>query len=183
MSERASRPLRRLACAAALCPLANLACSDDATIVEVAPPAPVLPAPPDEGSGPAAPEPGPTEPGPTEPSPVYALQTYVFTPDDSVLSYVTLTHSLDVTELPRDAAREFAGYAFITVVDGKLLVSDGESPVVTRYEITDGLEWRELDAVSFANQGVTGGRAGFERHWFQSPDTAYVTLDVTKRVI
>jgi len=158
----------------------NVACSDGATIVEIAPAAPASPAAQgDEGSAAGAPEPEASEPS----GPVYALQTYVFTPDDSVLSYVTLTRSLDIEDLPRDAAREFAGYAFITAVDGKLLVSDGESPVVTRYEITDDLTWRELDAVSFANQGVTGGGAGFERHWFQSPDTAIVTLDITKRVI
>lgn len=80
-------------------------------------------------------------------------------------------------------AREFPGYAFITLADGKLLVSHGEEPVITRYEITPELGWHQLDRVSFARLGVTGSRAGFESQWFGSESAAYVTLDVTLRVI
>jgi hypothetical protein len=152
--------------------LASVACSDEATVIRV----PEAPGGPLGMPDPVAPPAG------SALGPVYALQTYVFT-DDNVTSYVTLTDTLDVTSLSTATAREYAGYAFITGVDGKLLVSDGESPTVTRYDITPELEWRELDTVSFANQGVTGGAAGFERHWFLNPTTAYVTLDITKRVI
>jgi hypothetical protein len=147
--------------------LASAACSDEATIVQAP-----TDGPSEQPSQPAAPEAGP----------VYALQTYVFT-DDNTMSYVTLTDTLDITSLAPENAREFPGYAFVTSVDGKLLVSDGEAPTVTRYEIGPNLEWQELDTVSFANQGVTGGAAGFERHWFASPTTAYVTLDISKRVV
>lgn len=165
--------------------LASLACSDEATVLQptTTTEQPNQPAASDgpgaEPTTPGEPTP-PAEPGAEEP--LYALQTYVFT-DDNVTSYVTLTNSLDIGELPPDEAREFPGYAFITAVDGKLLVSDGETPTVTRYEITPDHQWQELDAISFANQGVTGGTAGFERHWFKDANTAYLTLDIRKRVI
>lgn len=155
--------------------LATVACDDEAIVI--------MPEGPEQ-PGPV--EPAPQVPGSPDPSPaadpLYALQTYVFT-DDSVTSYVTLTNTLDITSLRPEDAREFPGYAFVSAVDGKLLVSDGETPVITRYEITPELEWRQLDAVSFANHGVTGGGAGFERHWFKDATTAYVTLDIRERVV
>ena len=151
--------------------LASLGCSDEATVIQ--PPAAEQPGPE---------TPAPEQPEPTGEEPLYALQTYVFT-DETVTSYVTLTNTLDVTSLPPEEAREFAGYAFITAVDGKLLVSNGETPSITRFEITADHQWQELEAISFANQGVTGGGAGFERHWFKDANTAYVTLDIRKRVI
>jgi hypothetical protein len=154
------------------CVALTLACSDGATLIDRS--ADTLPEEPSAQPGPAV--------APAELGPVYALQTMVST-DDSVTSYVSLSRTLDLEGTSLAGAREFPGYAFITVVGGKLLVSDGERPTITRYEITADLGWRELDTVSFANQGVTGGAAGFERHWFLDETTAYVTLDVTKRVI
>jgi len=169
--------------------LASLACSDEATVINPADPPeanPPVDMQPDDMPPPGS-EPEPGEPGGEQPAPsagpLYALQTYVFGVDDSVTSYVTLTDTLDISSLPNDQAREFPGYALISAIDGKLLVSDGESPIITRYEITPEREWREVDTISFANYGITGGAAGFERHWFLSPTTAYVTLDVSDRVV
>ena len=115
--------------------------------------------------------------------PVYALSTTLYGADDSVLSYVTLTDSLDIGELPRGEAREFPGYSFVSSVDGKLLVSDGESPTITSYEIGADLSWQESARVNFSNLGISGGGAGFERNWLKDADTAYLTLNVTGRVI
>lgn len=151
--------------------LGSAACSDDAILLEApSPGASETPPDPEGGAG-------------SELGPVYALHTSVYVTDDTVSGYVTLTDTLDISALPEEGAREFPGYAFISSVDGKLLVSDGESPTITRFDITPDLDWQELDRVSFANAGVTGGGAGFERHWFLNSTTAYVTLDVTKRVI
>jgi hypothetical protein len=115
--------------------------------------------------------------------PVYALLTTVYQTDETVMSYVTLTDTLDITELPEAAAREFPGYAFISSSEGELLVSDGEAPEIARYEITPDLDWSEDARLSFAGRGVTGSGAGFERQWLVNPTTAYLTLDVTKRVV
>lgn len=151
----------------ALSLLAGLACSDDATVLG----APAAPA------GSEAPEPEQVL------GPVYALENTVFGANDDPLSYVTLVTSLDISELPPGQAREFSGYSFISGLNGKLLVSDGESPTVTSYDIDAALDWQESARVNFASYGVTGGAAGFERHWFLDEDTAYLTVDITGRVV
>ncbi|MEY4546314.1 MAG: hypothetical protein RL685_2509, partial [Pseudomonadota bacterium] len=119
---------------------------------------------------------------PTTQTPVYAFQYLVYT-DEDVTSYVVLTDSLDGARLPEENAREFPGYAFIAASNGQLLVSDGDSPSIIRYEITADLQWREVDRLSFANYGVTAGGAGFERHWFKDAHTAYLTSQVTQRIV
>lgn len=154
-----------------VCALLVTACSDDVVVLQPIAPQPELP--------------GDATPGSETPElpPLYALSTTVYQTDDLVLSYVTLTDTLDIDSLPESSAREFDSYAFVTSSEGKLLVSDGESPQITRYDITPELDWVEEERVSFAAQGITGGGAGFERHWFVDATTAYVTLDVTKRVV
>lgn len=161
----AASPVQSLGALLLLC-LGVSACGDEATIISVPAEVPAGPGGPDSAD-----------------EPVYAFQSVVFGPDDSTSSYVALTHSNDISGVTLEGAREFPGYAFITVVDGKLLVSSGEEPIVTRYDITPSLGWSEVDRMGFDNYGITGGGAGFERHWFLDQSTAYVTLDVTKRVI
>src|SRR5262245_44070461 len=101
------------------------------------------------------------------PAPLYALATTVYGADDSVQSYVTLTDTLDISELPDDRAREFPGYSFISTVNGKLLVSDGEAPTITSYDIDSDFNWQQAARVNFGALGLSGGAAGFERHWFR----------------
>lgn len=147
----------------------DLGCSDGARIISST-----------EPLGPPASGPGV---GQAALGPLYALETSLFGPDDSVTSYVTLTGSLDIEELTTDTAREFSGYSFISTVNGRLLVSDGESPTITSYDIGADLSWNESARVNFGSLGVSGGAAGFERHWFLDPETAYLTLDVTERIV
>lgn len=116
--------------------------------------------------------------------PVYALHTGINQPDESVIGYVALTHSLDVSgELSLADAREFPGYSFITSVGGKLLVSDGEQPTVTQFDISDELDWDETATLSFASVGSFPFGASLERHWFLDERVAYLTTDVTSRVV
>jgi len=150
----------------ALTLLLALACSDDAQVIQV-------------GNDPAM-LPGPDE---LPPGPLYALATTVYGADDAVTSYVTLTDGLDISELPEEEAREFPGYSFISTANGKLLVSDGESPTITSYDIGSDQSWQETARVNFGNHGLSGGGAGFERHWFLDPSTAYLTLEVTGRIV
>ncbi|HTV19911.1 MAG TPA: hypothetical protein VMG12_14600 [Polyangiaceae bacterium] len=82
--------------------------------------------------------------------PLYALQTSVSTDTDST-TYVALFDALDAGQLDLSGAREFAGYADLAVVDGKVFVSSGEAPEVSRFAL--GAEGRLQDdgIVSFAN--------------------------------
>jgi hypothetical protein len=144
-------------------------CSDEARVLTLTEPTvePLSPA----GSG---------EP---ELGPLYALETSQFGPEESVTSYVTLTDTIDIDAVSLDNAREFSGYSFVSSVNGKLLVSDGEAPTITSYDIGADFSWNESARVNFSNYGVSGGAAGFERHWFLDPNTAYLTLEVTQRII
>lgn len=114
---------------------------------------------------------------------LFALQTFVYQPDDDItLSYVALTDTLDVKGvLPLDEARELPGYAFISSVNGKLLVSSGELPVITQYEIGADRSWNELERLSFGQYGLES--AGMERHWFLNERVAYLTYEVTGRIV
>lgn len=113
----------------------------------------------------------------------YALQTMVYQPDESVMAYLALTDTLDVQDISLAQAQELSSYAFVTSVGGKLLVSSGDRPTITQYDVTDTLELDLRDSVSFLNQGVTQGGAGLERHWFLDEETAYLTLETTGRVV
>lgn len=68
----------------------------------------------------------------------------------------TLNDWHDSTELlhlfgnERDAAEHFQRGA---TIDGKLLVSDGESPTVTSYDIGEDLSWNEVSRVNFGSYG------------------------------
>jgi hypothetical protein len=152
--------------------LLGAACSDGSTVSM---------SPVDDPAAPA----DPVQPGSegSELGPLYALHTTVYVTDDTVMSYATLTDTLDITALPQDEAREFPGYSFLSATNGKLLVSDGETPTITSYDIGADHSWQEVAQVNFVNQGLSGLGAGFERHWFLNEDTAYLTLDVTQRVV
>lgn len=149
------------------------ACSDSATVVT----RPLAPA-----DDPAM---DPVENGSGEPQQaVYALHTGITQPDESNIGYVALMSSLDVSgELSLAGAREFPGYAFITSVNDKLLVSDGEAPTVTQFDISDELDWIQNATLSFASVGSFPFGASFERHWFLNERVAYLTSDVTQRIV
>jgi hypothetical protein len=146
----------------------SAACSDGATVITRA----------DEPAIDAS------EVGSGEPQAVYALHTGIAQPDGTNIGYVALLPSLDVSgELSLAGAREFPGYAFITSVNGKLLVSDGEAPTVTQFDVSDALDWIETATLSFASVGSFPFGASFERHWFLDDHVAYLTTDVTSRVV
>lgn len=115
---------------------------------------------------------------------LYALQTFVYQPDDTTLSYVALTDTLDVQgELSLVDAREFPSYAFITSVSGKLLVSSGEAPEIIQYEVGADRVMTETARLSFAAYGVPSYGAGLERHWLLNENVAYLTHEVTSRIV
>lgn len=126
----------------------------------------------------------PTDSTSAESAHLYALQTFVYGVDDTVLSYVALTEDLSVKgELSLGDAREFPGYAFIAAVDGKLLLSSGEEPAIIQFDVKAKEAWEERGKLSFANYGVPSYGAGFERHWFLDKHAAYLTHEVTSRIV
>jgi hypothetical protein len=113
--------------------------------------------------------------------PLYALMTQVYAVDDRTV-YVTLSDTLDLSAISLDDARELNGVANLAAVGGALLISDGEQPVITRYDITDEDEWVERGAVSFADYPVVDN-ANFYYQFILDDHTAYLPFESTKRIV
>jgi hypothetical protein len=154
---------------AAVIALVGAACSGEDTVVIGGAPTPVAP--------------GPNEPpgGPAPEAPLYALHVTQLDPEDNYTTYILLSDTLDLTSVSLDRAREFPGYASIAAVDDRLLVASFTEPSVTSYTATPALDWVDGDTVSFAAYGVRD--AGFWNQFFVNDNTAYVSLDITSRVV
>jgi hypothetical protein len=115
---------------------------------------------------------------------LYAFQTFVYQADETTLSYVGLTDTIDVEgTLDLADAREFRSYSFISSIGGKLLVSLGEAPEIIQYDVQSAALWHETGRLSFGHYGVPSYGAGWERHWFKDEHTAYLTHEVTSRIV
>lgn len=114
--------------------------------------------------------------------PVYAVTSQIFDADGERTVYVELKHSLEIDEISLDGAQEFHGVANIAGIGGRLFVSDGESPTITQYSITDDLEWIERGRVGFQDYGV-GDNANFFGQFQLDDNTMYLNFDVAGRVV
>lgn len=127
-----------------------------------------------------------TDPGndngtqPDSDEPVYAMLFIVWS-DDGPTGYVSLSDTVERSSVVLNEAREVPGYASIAAVGGNLLVASGDEPSITRYSIGDDLTWQDGPTLSFANQGLE--EAGFYRQYLADDDTAYLELEVNKRVL
>lgn len=116
-----------------------------------------------------------------ERGPVFALMTQVYSVDDRTV-YIALTDTVDIDEVPLDEAREFGGVANFAPVGDRLLVSDGEQPVITAFDITADLQWEEQESVSFANYPLYDN-ANFYYHFIVDAHTAYLPFETSKRIV
>jgi hypothetical protein len=146
--------------------LALVACSGrDSTTLLRSETSPSQPAPAD---GVAA-EHGETPAGPAEH--LYATSTIVFNTEGQN-TYVSLLSSLEPQSVDLDQAREFSGWSGIWGHAGKLFVSDGESPTMTRFAVGDDGTLRDEGKLNFLNYGSQHADSAFV-----GPDKAYVFAD------
>jgi hypothetical protein len=117
----------------------------------------------------------------TELGPVYAMMTQVYDVDDRTV-YISLSDTIDVTELSLEGAREFGGVANFAAVGGRLLVSDGYEPLITEFEIDSALQWVERRSVSFSGYPVQDN-ANFYSQFILDDETAYLSFESSKRVV
>ncbi|HET6336966.1 MAG TPA: hypothetical protein VFG30_27265 [Polyangiales bacterium] len=116
----------------------------------------------------------PTKPTkPTKPG-KYVLSVIVFGPEITN-TYVTLVDSLDVKDLDLKQGIEFAGQANVAAYGGWLYISDGESPVITRYRLTDEDKLEQDGTVSFANYGEISVSVDDTVNTFISKTKAYLS--------
>ncbi|MEM8608299.1 MAG: hypothetical protein AAGF92_14400 [Myxococcota bacterium] len=125
-------------------------------------------------------EDAPAEIGADEPNeaPLYAIAATLPSFSQSSM-FVSITDSLDVAEFDISNAREFEGAAQVSASSGKLFVSDGESPRITRYAISDEGSWRAEETISFAGLVSVGALTTV----FVDPRTAYSPLGVLGRIL
>ena len=70
-------------------------------------------------------------------------------------TYVNLIGSLDPQVIDYKQAVELPGWADMWVHDGRVYVSNGEAPSITRYAVSDTGRLIEEKTVSFASYGLT----------------------------
>jgi hypothetical protein len=113
--------------------------------------------------------------------PVYALMSQVYT-DDGRTVYIAATHSIDTGEVSLDGAHEFPGVANFEAIAGRLLVSSGDAPIITAYEIDDALDWHEGQTVSFAAFPLEDN-ANFFYQYLVDEHHMYMPFDGYKRIV
>jgi hypothetical protein len=117
-------------------------------------------------------EPSPAPEGPVEGSTrMYVTSTIVFN-NDGQNTYVSLLPNLDTQNVDLRQAREFSGWSGIWGHQGKLFVSDGESPEMTRFAVAADGAMIDEGKLSFFNAG-----AQFADSVFVGSDKAYVFAD------
>lgn len=123
---------------------------------------------------------GSSNSGGTDSPPLYVLSMVVFG-DEGTSTYVLPTNTLEMASVSLDDAREFPGYHSLGAVNGHLFVAQ-EEQVLTKFRITDALEFEQAGTVSFANYGVDVG-GEFWQQYVVGNSLAYVGLEATKNVL
>ncbi len=110
--------------------------------------------------------------------PLYAVESLIFG-DEGRFSYVALLPELEVRDrVPLSEAREFPEYAQADALDGRLIVSSGDEPTLTSYEVSDDGEWIEGDAISFSKYMSVP----VDTSIYVSSEKAFVPVDTTSWV-
>jgi hypothetical protein len=110
----------------------------------------------------------------------YVVGSVVFGPE-SQTTYINVLDSLEPQTVDYGQAIELPGWGDLWAHEGFLYVTDGESPIVTKYAITEGGELEEEATISFATYGEVD--AAFWSNTFVAPDKAYMIDGVGGYVI
>jgi hypothetical protein len=112
--------------------------------------------------------------------PVYATMTNVYNDEDRTV-YVALTESLD-EDIDFDEAYELAGVGNMEAIGGNLLLSSGESPLITKYQVSPPADWQEQGSLSFANFPLEDN-ANFFYQYLVDEHHMYMPFDGYKRIV
>jgi hypothetical protein len=105
----------------------------------------------------------------------YVLSVIVFGPDDVTNTYVTLQDSLDIADVDTKKGIEFGSQANIAAYGGKLFISSGEAPTITRYGLNEEKHELEEEAtISFADYGESSVSVDDTVNTFIGPHKAYL---------
>lgn len=112
--------------------------------------------------------------------PVYVVGSALFGPEGTS-TYLAVLRDLGPQEIDYAQAIELPGWADVWVHEGAVYVSEGETPQITRYTVTDAGQLEAGATVSFANYGITD--AAFWNNTFVSTDKAYMKNGASEYVI
>jgi len=113
--------------------------------------------------------------------PLYMLNTNIYLDEDRTVYLVPMS-SLDQDEVSLDDGREFSGVANFEAIGGRLLVSSGDAPIITEYEISDAFAWKEGKTVSFADFPLEDN-ANFFYQYIVDDHHMYMPFDGYKRIV
>ncbi|WP_394824529.1 MxcI [Pendulispora albinea] len=111
--------------------------------------------------------------------PLYALASRTIT-TDSGTTYINLFDSPDITSVDFKQAREFHGVVGAEALDGKLFVSSGDAPIVTRFGVTDDKVWKEDGSINFATYA---SKITLSSNAFGQSKKGYMALNVVDRLV
>lgn len=117
---------------------------------------------------------------PSREPPRYAVAYTVFG-EAQTMTYVNLLESLDVAAVDPADASEHPGWATIAAAGGKLFVSSGEAPEITRYGIGAAGALVREGSVHFGQYGLAS--APFYKNVFVGEGVAYMNLEQVDRVL
>jgi hypothetical protein len=120
--------------------------------------------------------------GGTYDQPLYAMMLQVYDDSGDRTVYVSLSDTLGVSSVSLAEAREFPGVANLASIGGKLLISDGNEPKITEFDVTDAHEWREGRSVSFGEYPLDDN-ANFYYQFIVNEHKALLPFAGTKRVV
>jgi len=110
----------------------------------------------------------------------YAVSSAVFSPEGTTTT-VSILDSVAAQEIDYDRAWVFPGWADMWVHEGDVFVSDGESPVITKFEVAADGSLVEVGRLSFAAYGEID--AAFWSNTFVSPTKSYMINGTAEYVI
>lgn len=113
--------------------------------------------------------------------PIYALMTQVYDTEDRTV-YFWLTHTLDPKAVSLRDAREYPGVTNLNAIDGRVLVSSGQEPSITEFEISDAFDWIEGDTVNFQDYPLNDN-ANWYYQFVLDEHTAYLPFEGYKRLV
>lgn len=107
----------------------------------------------------------------TSAKPVFAVSSVFFGPEGNT-TYLSLLDSLSPQTIDYTKAIELSGWADVWVHNGAIFVSDGESPTITKYTLSEDGKPVKGATLSFAGRGVTD--AAFWANTFVASNKAYM---------
>jgi hypothetical protein len=116
----------------------------------------------------------------TPEGPVYVMMTQVYTVDDRTV-YFSTSDTLDVASVSFADAHESPSVANFSAIGGKLFISSGEEPKITRYDVRGDRTLLETGQISFAAYPFEDN-ANFFYHYIVDENLAYLPYSVTKRI-